>query len=108
MDKELRREYFDKAFMLQDAGEYPEAENLYKKIITENPDDYEVLNLIGLCRLKQKDFYNAENFIRQAIELKKIRYFYETLSRVFYHQKSYEREYEILKEEEELFGLDYI
>lgn len=107
MNSELRKEYFDKAFKLHSVGNVKEAQHLYKKILNENPQDYEVLNLIGLGELQQKNYDKAEEFIKRAISVKKVRYFYETLAHVYFKQKHYQKELEIRLEEENNFGLTY-
>ena len=107
MNKELRKEYFDKAFLLHSKGNIEEAQNLYKKILIENPQDSEVLNLLGLGELQRKNYDKAIEFITRAIDLKKVRYFYESLAHVYFEQKIYEKELETRLEEEKLFGSDF-
>ena len=89
MNSVLRKEYFDKAFKLHSAGNVPEAQHFYKKILNENPEDCEVLNLIGLGELQQKNYDKAEEYIKRAISIKKVQYFYETLAHVYFKQKNY-------------------
>ena len=60
MNKTLRKEYIEKAFLLHNAGKIQEAKNFYKKIIGENPKDSEVLNLIGICEFQNKDFESSD------------------------------------------------
>ena len=105
MDTILRKEYFDKAFKLHNAGMIAEAQTFYKKILNENPQDCEVLNLMGLCELNQKRYNQAHDFVVKAIAIKQNRYFYQTLSTVYDEQKEYQKELETLLAEKELFGL---
>ena len=84
MNSALRKEYFDKAFKLHSAGKIVEAQNFYNKILSENPDDSEVLNLIGLGELQQKNYQKAEEFVTRATAVKKNRYFYETLAHIYF------------------------
>lgn len=107
MNKELRKEYFDKAFRLHSAGNFVEAQHFYRKILKENPDDYEVLNLSGVAEIQQENFAQAEELVKKAISIKEVRYFYETLSKIYSKQKLYAKEIEVLLEEERLFGLNY-
>ena len=107
MDKSLRKEYFDKAFKLHSAGKIVEAQNFYKKILAENPDDCEVLNLVGMGELQNQNYERAEEFVKKAISVKKVRYFYETLAGVYFKQKNYQKELETRLEEEKIFGLNY-
>jgi len=107
MNRELRKEYFDKAFKLHAAGKVVEAVNFYNKILKENPDDSEVLNLIGISELQLKNFQKAEEFVTRAISVKKHQYFYETLAQIYFKQKSYEKELAARLEEEKLFGLSF-
>ncbi len=107
MDETLRKEYFDKAFKLHSSGNIQEAQNLYTKILNENPKDFEVLNLIGMIELQQKNYEKAEEFVTRAISVKKVRYFYETLAHIYFQQKNYAKELEIRLEEEKEFGLEF-
>jgi tetratricopeptide (TPR) repeat protein len=107
MNETLRKEYFDKAFKLHASGNIQEAQNLYQKILSENPDDCEVLNLIGMGELQQKNYAKAEEFVTRAIAVKKVRYFYETLAHIYFQQKNYTKELETRLEEEKEFGLEF-
>ncbi len=107
MDKELRKEYFDKAFELHSAGKIIEAQNFYRKILQENPQDCEVMNLIGLSELQKENYAIAEEYVTRAISLKKIRYFYETLAQIYFRQKDYLKELDVRLDEEKTFGLNF-
>ena len=107
MEKELRKEYFDKAFKLHSSGKVVEAQNFYNKILNENPNDYEVLNLVGITELQKNNYKKAEEFVSRAISVKKARYFYETLARIYFEQKFYKKELEVRLEEEKIFGLNF-
>ena len=107
MNNELRKEYFDKAFSLHSAGKITEAETFYKKILNENPKDAEVLNLLGLSELQQKNYDKAVEFVKQAINIKPVRYFYETLAHIYFQKKEYTEELKTRLEEEKIFGLNF-
>lgn len=107
MDIELRKEYYQKAFKLHSAGNVVEALNFYKKIVTENPNDAEVLNLMGICYLQLKDLEQAEIFVVRAIESGRSSYFYETLAQIYHQRKDYKREIAILLQAEENFGISF-
>ncbi len=107
MERELRKEYFDKAFKLHSAGRVEEAQNFYRKILKENPEDYEVLNLLGVGELQKENFEFAEKYVKDAISIKKVRYFYETLSQIFFRQNKFEEELAVRLAEEQNFGLNF-
>ena len=107
MDKELRKEYFDKAFMLHNSGKIEEAKTFYKKILTEDANDAEILNLVGLCEFQQKNYDLAKDYVVKAIKITPNRYFFETLSQIFFEQNRFINELEVLQKEEEYFGLNY-
>ncbi len=107
MDKELRKEYFEKAFQLHSSGKIVEAQNFYRKILKANPDDCEVMNLIGMGELQKENYSLAEEYVTRAISVKKVRYFYETLACIYFQQKDYEKELNIRIEEEKTFGLNF-
>lgn len=107
MERELRKEYFDKAFKLHSAGRVEEAQNFYRKILKENPEDYEVLNLLGVGELQKENFEFAEKYVKDAISIKKVRYFYETLAQIFFRQNKFEEELAVRLAEEQNFGLNF-
>ena len=107
MDKELRKEYFTKAFELHSAGKIIEAQNFYRKILRENPDDCEVMNLIGLGELQKENFDLAEEYVTKALAIKKVRYFYETLAQIYFCRQNYAKELEVRLDEEKTFGLNF-
>lgn len=107
MDKTLRKEYIEKAFKLHNAGKIQEAKNFYKKIIGENPKDFEVLNLIGICDFQNKDYVSAQNYVTQAISIKPTHYFYEILSQIYDAQNDYDKELSTLLEAQKVIGLNY-
>ena len=107
MNKTLRKEYIEKAFLLHNAGKIQEAKNFYNKIIGENPKDSEVLNLIGICEFQNKDFESAKNYVTKAIEIKPTHYFYETLSLIYAEENDYEKELSTLLDAQKYVGLDY-
>ena len=107
MNKELRKEYFEKAFKLHSAGNAEEALVFYNKILLEDPSDSEVLNLLGIIQLQQNNYKKAEEYILKAISVNKVQYFYETLAQVYFQQKNYQQELQTRLEEERLFGLTF-
>ena len=75
MDTELRKEYFDKAFKLHSAGNIVEAQNFYKKILAEVPDDSEVLNLVGMGDMPENRLEIFNPITGQSKVLKERQYF---------------------------------
>ncbi|MDX1405696.1 MAG: sulfotransferase [Woeseiaceae bacterium] len=57
------------ATKLQADGKHDEARNLVKKILRENPDDINALNLMGGICMAQDAFNDAEAFLRKAVGL---------------------------------------
>ena len=107
MKEELRKEYFEKAFKLHNAGKIPEALNFYGKILKENPDDCEILNLVGISNMQQRNYDEAEKYVLKAISVKNVRYFYEILANIYYEQKLYKKALDTRLEEEKIFGLNF-
>ena len=107
MDSVLRKEYFDKAFKLHNAGNFDEAKTFYNKIVSENSNDAEIYNLIGICEFQQQNYEKAEEYVKQAIALRKNQYFYEILAQIYLQQKRYEDEIAVWNEAEKVFGLNY-
>ena len=87
LQKNMKREAlddFDKAYKLApnskdiwkiigdlsvEFGKFDEAEELYKKLITETPNRGDLLGAIGVCRQQQFDYEGAEIFYQRALLL---------------------------------------
>ena len=70
------KEKFNNAFKLHGSGKTDEAEKLYLEILQETPENYEVLNLLGILYFTQNELSKAEEYIVKSISLKKDAYFY--------------------------------
>jgi tetratricopeptide (TPR) repeat protein len=60
----------DKAKTFMDAGMYPEAIELLKKSISENPDDAEAHFQLGVCFARTNNFYGVDERFASAVKLK--------------------------------------
>lgn len=94
----LEKEKFNKAFQLHSDGILDQAETVYNEILGENPNNAEVLNLLGILKLSKNKLEEAEIFITKALSIKKDAYFYENLAKVYEAQKDFIKEIEILEE----------
>ena len=92
------KEKFNKAFQLHSDGILDQAETVYNEILEENPNNAEVLNLLGILKLSQNKLEEAETFITKALSIKKDAYFYENLAKVYEAKKDFTKEIEILEE----------
>jgi len=70
------------AFQLQQSGQFVEAERHYLEILTVEPNNSNVLNLLGILKYQNKQYSEAAVYIKKAIEIKPCAYFYETLGKV--------------------------
>src|ERR1044071_2201785 len=60
----------EKAIALHQKGQLAEAERLYRKILTRNPQNAEVLHLLGVMEVQRKNFSAGIELIDRAIEIK--------------------------------------
>lgn len=97
MDNSVK-EKFNNAFKLHSSGKTEDAEKLYLEILRNNPENYEVLNLLGILYLAQNKLDLAEKHILKAISIKKDAYFYENLAKVYEKKKDYVSVIKILNE----------
>lgn len=91
-------EKFVEAFKYHKCGDLDKAEKLYLEILRESPGNYEVLNLLGLIKLAEKQIDEAKKYIKHALSIKKESYFYENLARVYLAENDYKSMIDILKE----------
>lgn len=60
---------FNKAFNLHSQGKIKDAEKIYKEILEQNPDNAEVLNLLGIIKIKENLFNEAVDLIKKALSI---------------------------------------
>lgn len=60
---------FEDALRLLGEGRWPEAENVFVKLIELEPERYINWMMIGRCQLSQRKLADAENSARKALEL---------------------------------------
>ena len=53
------------------AGDFAEAERLYRRVLEREPGQVDALHLLGLLYLGQEHFEEAEQCVRQAVKLKR-------------------------------------
>jgi len=63
-------------------GQLPEAEIIYRQIIEEESDNYNVLNLFGILLFQHKRYEEAITYIEKAVEIKPTAYFYINLGNI--------------------------
>ena len=107
MNTLLRKEYYDKAYMLHENGCIEEAMNYYDKIIAENPEDSEVLNLMGVGYYMLSQYDKAEYYTQKAISIDSNRYYYDTLSKIYSKQNRLDEALMVLLTQQELLGEDF-
>ena len=95
---DTNRENFNIAFKLHRIGQLDEAEKAYKIILKAEPDNAEIMNLLGIIYLTKGNTKLAEDYIKKAISCKKDAYFYENLARVYEAKKDYKTEIKTLEE----------
>jgi len=107
MNTLLRKEYYDKAYMLHENGCIEEAMNYYGKILAENPDDSEVLNLMGVGYYMLSQYDKAEYYTQKAVSLENNRYYYDTLSKIYSKQNRLDEALMVLNAQQEVLGEDF-
>ena len=92
------KEKLNEAFKYHQNGDLEKAEEIYSEILNTSENNYEVLNLLGLIKLSQNRFPDAEKYIKKALTLKKDSYFYENLARVYNEKNEFQSTIKILEE----------
>lgn len=92
------KEKLNEAFKYHQNGDLEKAEEIYSEILNTSENNYEVLNLLGLIKLSQNRFPDAEKYIKKALTLKKDSYFYENLARVYNEENEFQSTIKVLEE----------
>ena len=98
-------ELIQKAISLTQQGKILEAEEIYNNIQKENPDNPDILSIIGLFYVNISNFEKAVKILEKAAELKQ---FSELGVTRFFKQsqeRAEEEEKEVLKQLEQIEGI---
>lgn len=81
------KEKSDKAFSLHQEGKLEEAEKLYKELLSQAPNDINVLNLYGMLCIAKKDYNKAIELLSAAVVLKSNAYVMTNLAKAYFMNK---------------------
>lgn len=84
------KEEVNKALQFHQSGNFDEAEKLYTKILTKNPDNANVLNLLGLLKLQNSQFEEAVFNIEKAVRLNPCAYLYGNLGQAYFSSSNFD------------------
>ncbi|MBQ8887040.1 MAG: tetratricopeptide repeat protein [Candidatus Gastranaerophilales bacterium] len=88
----------DKAYFLHQKKKYMEAEKLYLHLLELNPDDSNILNLLGLLYITTKKEDKAVNYLTKAFVLKKTAYIASNLAKAYYFSNEFDSALKIFNE----------
>jgi predicted O-linked N-acetylglucosamine transferase (SPINDLY family) len=60
---------FSRALAFHQAGRLPEAEEIYRQILSTRPDDFECLHLLGVIHFQRRDYEQALRYIDAAVRI---------------------------------------
>lgn len=86
---------FQQAFELHKQGKLDEAEELYNKVLEQDPVNAEVLNFVGIINLQKFKLSQAEEYIKKAIDISPEPYFFENLAKVYLEMEDSSRAIEL-------------
>lgn len=69
MSNDVKEQIIKSALILHQSGNLPEAEKLYLEILTKSPNDGNALNLLGFIKIQNKQFDEAINYFKKALEI---------------------------------------
>lgn len=92
------KEISDKAYLLHQKKELDKAEKLYLYLLTVQPEDTNVLNLLGLLYISKKKEEKAINYLTKAFILKKNAYIASNLGKAYYFNSEYDNAIKIFNE----------
>ncbi len=88
----------DSAYALHQNRQYDRAEKIYLHLLTIQPDDANVLNLLGLLYITKKREKEAINYLSKAFILKKTAYIASNLAKAYYFNNEFENALKIFDE----------
>lgn len=79
----------DTAYALHQQQQFDKAEKLYLQLLTMQPEDSNVLNLLGLLYISKKQEEKAIKYLTKAFVLKKTPYIASNLAKAYYFNNEY-------------------
>lgn len=95
-------ELIKSAITFTQKGEIDKAKEIYDKLLIENPDNADLLSIVGLFYVNISDFEKAVETLNKAVELKKTLGTVSALGFAYYEQRKYWKCAEILEKALEL------
>ncbi|MBQ9245825.1 tetratricopeptide repeat protein [bacterium] len=92
------KELSDKAFSLHSSGNLNEAKEIYTSLLQQNPSDVNVLNLLGLLLISQKELTEAIYTLNKAYSLNKSVYVVTNLAKAYYYNNEFNKAINFFKE----------
>ena len=90
-------ETLNKAIALTQNGYVREAEALYLKLLSEEPDNYLLLSTLGLFYVNVKDYNKASEYLKKACEIKETLGTVSALGFAEFEKREFEKSAEILE-----------
>ena len=78
------KEKSDRAFSLHEQGKLDEAESIYKELLSQAPNDINVLNLYGMLCIATKNYNKAIELLSSAVVLKSNAYVMTNLAKAYF------------------------
>jgi len=85
------------ALELHQNNNLDEAQEIYLKILENDPKNAEALDFLGLVFLAKGEFNKAEDYIKKAIDLNPNNYFCGNLAKVYFHKKEFNKTIDMYK-----------
>lgn len=98
----------NKAFELHKNNLTNEAETIYKELLSENPNDVNILNLYGMLLIAQNDYKSAIDVLSRAVVLNPLPEIIVNLGKAYFYNKEYENAVNLLKSANEIKPSDDI
>ena len=96
MDK--AKELLNSAFSHHTKREFKKAEKLYIEALKIDPENSEILNLLGLLKYQTEKYDDAEKLFKKSIKLEKNSYTYENLTGLYIKQGKWDKAVSTIKE----------
>ncbi len=92
------KEKSDCAYKLHTQNKLDDAQKLYIELLNENPDDVNILNLLGLLYLSKNMPDKAVEFLSKAFVLNQSEYICTNLAKAYYFNNEFEKSVKLYKQ----------
>ena len=91
----IMKNKFNQAFEYHQNGQLTQARDLYEQILYDEPQNHEVLDLLGILYTQVGQYDKALEYLQKAIDLKPLPFYIENLAKMYFKKEDFQNAVEL-------------